>query len=78
MFKTRRTKHTFSPKFKFEAIEQVVKYQRDVREIAQAIRLNPDHLLKWIRFYRQQLQGLEPTGNTITPEQRAFSSLKRK
>ncbi len=29
MIKTRRTKRTFSPEFKLEAIEQVVKYQRD-------------------------------------------------
>jgi transposase len=38
MIKTRRTKRTFSPEFKLEAIEQVVKYQRDVREVA----LTPD------------------------------------
>ncbi|HGV4245586.1 TPA: transposase [Escherichia coli] len=36
MIKTRRTKRTFSPEFKLEAIEQVVKYQRDVREVALA------------------------------------------
>lgn len=29
MTKTRRTKRTFSPKFKLEAIERVVKYQQD-------------------------------------------------
>ena len=28
MIKTRRTKRTFSPEFRLEAIEQVVKYQR--------------------------------------------------
>ena len=38
MIKTRRTKRTFSPEFKLEAIEQVVKYQRDVREVAQSTR----------------------------------------
>ncbi|EOZ4225525.1 transposase, partial [Escherichia coli] len=40
MIKTRRTKRTFSPEFKLEAIEQVVKYQRDVREVALALELN--------------------------------------
>ncbi|CFQ70848.1 putative IS3 transposase [Yersinia similis] len=53
MIKTRRTKCTFSPEFKLEAIEQVVKYQRDVREAAQALEFNPDHLCKWIRLYKQ-------------------------
>lgn len=62
MIKTRRTKRTFSPEFKLEAIEQAVKYQRDVREVALALELNPDHLRKWIRLYKQELQGIEPAG----------------
>jgi transposase len=52
MIETRRTKRTFSPEFKLEAIGQVIKYQRDVREVAQALELNPDHLRKWIRLYK--------------------------
>ena len=76
MIKTRRTKRTFSPEFKLEAFEQVVvKYQRDVREVAQALELNPDHLRKWIRLYKQELQGIEPAGNAITPE-REIQQLK--
>lgn len=75
MIKTRRTKRTFSPEFKLEAIEQVVKYQRDAREVAQALELNPDHLRKWIRLYKQDIQGVEPVGKAITPEQREISRL---
>lgn len=37
MLKTRRTKRTFSPEFKPEAIEQEVKDQRHVREVALAL-----------------------------------------
>ena len=55
MIKTRRTKCTFSPEFRFEAIGQLVKYQRDVREVALALELNSDHLRKWIRMYKQEL-----------------------
>ncbi|NNR79893.1 transposase, partial [Escherichia coli] len=44
MLNTRRIKRTFSPEFRLEAIEQVVKYQRDVREVALALELNPDYL----------------------------------
>ncbi len=76
MTKTRRTKRTFSPVFKLEANEQVVKYQRDVREVALALELNPDHLRKWIQLYKQELQGIEPAGNAITPEQREIQQLK--
>ncbi|MGP3279570.1 IS3 family transposase [Serratia bockelmannii] len=76
MIKTRRTKRTFSQEFKLEAIEQIVKYQRDVRGVAHALELNPDHLRKWIRLYKQELQGIEPAGNAITPEQREIQQLK--
>ena len=76
MIKTRWTKRTFSPEFKLEAIEQVVKYQRDVREVALALELNPDHLRKWIRLYKQEFQGIESAGNAITPEQREIQQLK--
>lgn len=31
-----------------DAIEQVAKYHRDVREVAQALEFNPDYLRKWI------------------------------
>ena len=75
MIKTRRTKRTFSPEFRLEAIEQVVKYQRHVREVALALELNPDQR-KWIRLYKQELQGIEPAGNAITPEQREIQQLK--
>ncbi len=77
MIKTRRTKRTFSAEFKLEAFEQVVvKYQRDVREGALALELNPDHLRKWIRLYKPELQGIEPAGNAISPEQREIQQLK--
>lgn len=76
MIKTHRTKRTFSPEFKLEAIEQVVKYQRDVREVPLALELTPDHLRKWIRLYKQELQGIQPAGNAITPEQREIQQLK--
>lgn len=72
MIKTRRTKRTFSPEFKLEAIEHVVKYQRDTR----ALELNPDHLRNWIWLYKQELQGIEPVGHAITPEQREIQQLK--
>ena len=65
-----------SPEFRLEAIEQVVKYQRDVREAALALKLNPAHWRKWIRLYKQELQGIEPTGNAITPEQQEIQQFK--
>lgn len=42
MIKTRRTTRTFSPELKPEAINQVIKYHRNVREVVQVPELNPD------------------------------------
>lgn len=78
MIKTRRTKRTFSPEFKLEAIEQVVKYQRDVREVAQALELNPDHLRKWIRFINRNFRVLSPLAMLLHLNNVKFSSLKRR
>ena len=74
MLKPRRTQRTFSPEFRLEAIEQVVKYQRDVREVALVLELTPDHLRKWIRLYKQKLQGIEPAGNAINPSNRIVTA----
>ncbi len=73
MLKTRRTKRTFSPEFRLEATEQVVKYQRDVREVALALELPPDYLRKWIRLYKLSLLVI-PLPLNIGK----FSSLKRR
>lgn len=59
MINTRRTKRAFSPEFKLEAVEQVVKYQRDAREVTQSLELHLDHLRKWIRLYKQGIQDIE-------------------
>lgn len=76
MININRTKRTFPPEFKLEAVEQVIKYQRDAREVAQALELPPDHLRKWIRLYKQEIQGIEPAGKAITPDQREIQQLK--
>lgn len=51
----------------------MVKYQRDVREVALALELNPDHLRKWIRLYKQEFQGIESAGNAIILNNAKFS-----
>lgn len=76
MIKTPKSKRTFSPEFKLEAIEQIVKYQRDLQEVAQALELHPDHLRKWVRLYQRERQGIAPAGNAISPEQREIQQLK--
>ena len=76
MTKQRQTKRRFSPEFKLEAIEQVVKYQLRVLDVARSLELDPSQLRKWIKQYHAELQGVTPVGVALTPEQREPQSLR--
>ena len=54
----------------------MVKYQRNAREVAQVLELEPDHLPKLIRLYKLELQRIGPVGHAITPEQHEIQQLK--
>ncbi|KFK91993.1 transposase, partial [Serratia sp. Ag2] len=60
MTQPNQTKRRFSPEFKLEAIEQVVKYQRSTIEVARALELDPSQLRKWIRQYKEEVSGVTP------------------
>ncbi|ASE83217.1 TPA: transposase [Citrobacter koseri] len=51
MTQRKQTKRRFSPEFKLEAIEQVVKYQQSAVEVAHTLEPDPSQLRKWIRQY---------------------------
>lgn len=77
MIKTRRTKRTFSPEFKLEAIEQVVKYQRDVREVALALELNLTICVNGYGCISRNFRVLSPLVMLLPLNNAKFSSLKR-
>ena len=72
MLNTRRTKRTFSPEFRLEAIEQVVKYQRVKPDVRSALQ----NLVAAVNQCNEYYQGIEPAGNAITPEQREIQQIK--
>jgi len=78
MIKTRRTKRIFSPEFKLEAIGQIVKYQRDVREVAQALELNPEHYANGYGCINGSFKGLSLLAMLLHLNNAKFSSLKRR
>lgn len=51
MTQRKQTKRRFSPEFKLEAIEQVVKHQQSAVEVAHTLEPDPSQLRKWIRQY---------------------------
>ena len=69
-------KRRFSPEFKLEAIEQVVKYQQTAAEVARALDLDPSQLRKWVRQYKAEVSGVTPDNPALTPEQRKIQLLR--
>ncbi len=76
MTQPKQTKRRFSPEFKLEVIEQVVKYQRSTIEVARALELDPSQLRKWIRQYKEEVSGVTPDNPALIPEQREIQSLR--
>ncbi len=76
MTQPKQTKRRFSPEFKLEAIEPVVKYQRSTIEVARALELDPSQLRKWIRQYKEEVSGVTPDNPALIPEQREIQSLR--
>lgn len=79
MIKTRRTKRTFSPEFKLEAFEQVVvKYQRDVREVAQALSSTLTICVNGYGCISRNFRVLSQLVMLLPLNNAKFSSLKRR
>ena len=76
MTQTKQAKCRFSPEFKLEAVEQVVKHQQRAVDVARALDVDATLLRKWIRQYKSELQGETPTGAALTPEHRKIQSLR--
>lgn len=72
----KRIKRRFSPEFKLDAIEQVIKYQQSAADVACALELDPCQLRKWIRQYKAEMSGVTPNNPALTPEQREIQSLR--
>jgi len=66
MTQRKQTKRRFSPEFKLEAIEQVIKYQQRTVDVAQSLDLDPSQLRKCIRQYEAEIQGITLAGVALT------------
>ncbi|HFE8063972.1 TPA: transposase [Klebsiella pneumoniae] len=54
MTQRKQTKRRFSPEFKLEAVEQVVKHQLRAVDVARALDVDATLLRKWIRQYKSE------------------------
>ncbi|WP_367300204.1 IS3 family transposase [Hafnia alvei] len=77
MTQIKKTNRKFSPEFKLEAIEQVIRHHQRVVDIARALELDPSQLCRWIRQYKAEMSGITLPGTVaLTPEQREIQQLK--
>lgn len=77
MTQIKKTNRKFSPEFKLEAIEQVIRHHQRVVDIARALELDPSQLRRWIRQYKAEMSGITLPGTVaLTPEQREIQQLK--
>lgn len=78
MTQPKKTQRYFSPEFKLEAIEQVVKYQQTTTAVARALEIEPGTLRKWIRQYKAEVSGITPDNPALTAEQREIQALRKR
>lgn len=77
MTQIKKTNRQFSPEFKLEAIEQVVRHHQRVVDIARALELDPSQLRRWIKQYNAESTGTPLPGTiALTPELREIQQLK--
>ncbi|MEX0447621.1 transposase [Xenorhabdus sp. SGI246] len=68
--KVKLTKRHYSAEFKLETVQQVV-------DIARSLGINNRTLVKWVRQYRAEIQGMKPVEKALTPEQRQIQALEK-
>ncbi len=69
--------HHYSPAFKLEAVEQIVKYHQKAIDVARSLDIDPSTLRKWVRQYRDELQEMAPRSQALTVEQRRIKELEK-
>lgn len=67
---------TFTPEFKQECVELVIRQGYQVKQAAIAMNIGFSTLQRWLRQYRDEQQGVTPKASAITPEQQRIQELE--
>lgn len=70
------TRRSFTPEFKKECAELVIKHGYKVKQAAEAMNVGLSTMQRWLSQYRQELQGHTPKASAITPEQIRIQQLE--
>ena len=67
---TKKTRTSYPPELKEEAIEMFIKDKMKVKEVTKALDIPEDNLLHWIRQHRKQQEEIETNSQKTDPSQK--------
>ncbi|WP_137225706.1 transposase [Shewanella sp. MEBiC00475] len=71
-----KTQPTYSTEFKIDTANLVIKQGYTIREACDATGVGPTAIRRWVTQLRQEFEGITPSANTITPEQKRIQELE--
>ncbi|GIU21913.1 transposase [Shewanella sp. MBTL60-112-B2] len=71
-----KTQPTYSTEFKIDAANLVINQDYTIREACQATGVGPTAMRRWVIQLKQEFEGITPSANAITPEQRRIQELE--
>ena len=71
-----KTQPTYSTEFKIDAANLVINQGCTIREACQATGVGPTAMRRWVTQLKQEFEGITPTANAMTPEQKRIQELE--
>lgn len=71
-----KTQPTYSTEFKIDAANLVINQGYSIREACQATGVGPTAMRRWVIQLKQEFEGITPTANAMTPEQKRIQELE--
>jgi transposase len=71
-----KTKPTYSTEFRIDTANLVIKQGYTIREACDATGVGPTAIRRWVTQLRQEFEGITPSANAITPEQKRIQELE--
>jgi transposase len=72
---TTKTQPTYSTEFRIDTANLVIKQGYTIREACDATGVGPTAIRRWVTQLRQEFEGITPSANAITPEQKRIQEL---
>ena len=71
-----KTQPTYSTEFRIDTANLVIKQGYTIREACDATGVGPTAIRRWVTQIRQEFEGITPSANAITPEQKRIQELE--